>query len=386
MRLLHTSDWHLGEKLMGRDREEEHSLFLNWLLQLLKDKNIDTLIISGDIFDKSVPPNYALKLYYNFLSMAKKVDNLKNIIITAGNHDMSSSLNAPKELLKALEIDVITDGDNLEQEIITIERNNKISGIICATPFLREKILKNSFYDIDKNRGEVIRDGIKNHYEELLKKAKLITTSKPIIAMGHLTVNGAKLTPSSERDIYVGNLEGINSSIFGDFDYIALGHFHKFQKIQDNIFYSGSPIPLSFSESEEKKVILVDFDKNEKEFISIPLFRRLIIVSGTLEEIEKKFGEIQNNILKSWIEVSIKGDFTGEFINKKVREIAKNYNIDILTVKYNQNKQETREHLYTPPEELTPINVFKRKLNEENKENKEIFMEIFKEILREIES
>jgi len=385
MKLLHTSDWHLGQKLMGKDREEEHTLFLNWLLQLLKDKNIDTLIISGDIFDKSVPPNYALKLYYNFLSMAKKVDNLKNIIITAGNHDMSSSLNAPKELLKALEIDVITDGDNLEQEIITIERNNKISAVICATPFLKEKILKNNSYDIYKDREEIIRYGIKKHYEELLKKAKLIT-SKPIIAMGHLTVSGAKLTPNSERDIYVGNLKGVNSSIFGDFDYIALGHFHKFQKIQDNIYYSGSPIPLSFSESEEKKVILVDFDKNEKEFISIPLFRRLIIVSGTLEEIEKEFSEIQNNRLKSWIEVSIEGDFTGEFINKKIREIAKNYNIDILTVKYNQNKQEIREHLYTPPENLTPIHVFKRKLDEENKENQELFIEIFKEILREIEN
>jgi exonuclease SbcD len=144
MKILHTSDWHLGQNFMGKSRLDEHEAFLSWLLEIIKEKEIEVLLVSGDIFDTGTPPNYALELYYNFLKELSNIKTLITTIITAGNHDSVSTLKAPKQLLEVLNVHVITTGDEDENVIIPINKNDDLISIICAVPFLRDSVIRES--------------------------------------------------------------------------------------------------------------------------------------------------------------------------------------------------------------------------------------------------
>ncbi|MEA3228845.1 MAG: exonuclease subunit SbcD, partial [Campylobacterota bacterium] len=141
MKILHTSDWHLGQSFMGKSREEEHKAFLEWLFVTIEREKIGVLIVAGDIFDTGTPPNYALELYYNILTKLSH-SLCRYIIITAGNHDSVATLKAPKQLLKALNIYVIASGDEYEEELIEIYKEERLQAIVCAVPFLRDGVVR----------------------------------------------------------------------------------------------------------------------------------------------------------------------------------------------------------------------------------------------------
>jgi len=173
MKLIHTSDWHLGQNFMFRQRACEHEQFLAWLHQTIKINMIDLLIVAGDIFDTATPPNYALKLYYQFLANLKDTP-CRNVIIISGNHDSAAVLNAPKHVLKALNVHVVaTAKSNLEDEIIFVkDEKNKLTSVVCAVPFLREQDLRKSIpgesWD-DKNKALI--NGLQSHYQMVADKA-----------------------------------------------------------------------------------------------------------------------------------------------------------------------------------------------------------------------
>jgi DNA repair exonuclease SbcCD nuclease subunit len=150
LKIIHTSDWHLGQNFMGKSRAEEHRAFLSWLIDLIREKKIEVLLVSGDIFDTGTPPNYALELYYNFLKQLSLIKTLNTTIITAGNHDSVSTLKAPKELLKALNVHVITTGEKDEDVIIPMGEDTK--AIVCAVPYLRDSVIRQSL------SGETVSD------------------------------------------------------------------------------------------------------------------------------------------------------------------------------------------------------------------------------------
>lgn len=129
---------------MGKSRVEEHEAFLSWLLKIINEKQIEVLLVSGDIFDTGTPPNYALELYYNFLKELSSIKTLITTIITAGNHDSVSTLKAPKQLLEVFNVHVITTGDEDENSIIPIYKNEDLKSIICAVPFLRDSVIRQS--------------------------------------------------------------------------------------------------------------------------------------------------------------------------------------------------------------------------------------------------
>jgi len=264
MKILHTSDWHIGQKFMGKSRQEEHESFLSWLFDTIKKENIDLLIVAGDIFDTGTPPNYALELYYNFLKKLFVIKNL-TVIITAGNHDSISTLKASKELLEVLNVYVVTSGEVDENEIIPIYKDDILEGVVCTVPFLRDSVVRNSVSGQTTNDKEKsLNVGIKQHYIDVYEEAKKLTQEKnlPIIATGHLTTVGGR-SSESERDIYIGGTLDIGGDFLGQyFDYVALGHLHINQIVGSNhVRYSGSPIPLSFSEStQKKKVNIITFE------------------------------------------------------------------------------------------------------------------------------
>jgi len=367
MKFLHTSDWHLGQSFMGKSRQEEHQAFFDWLFEIIVKKNIDVLIVAGDIFDTGTPPNYALELYYNFLTKLSTT-LCNNIIITAGNHDSISTLKAPKQLLKSLNVHVITSGDRDENEVIEIYKDNELKAVVCAVPFLRDYVVRQSLSAeslVEKEKALSL--GIKEHYNRVYKKALTICKDKdiPIIATGHLTTVGSK-TSESERDIYIGGTLDIDSDFFAkNFDYVALGHLHINQKVgQNHIRYSGSPIPLSFSEAtSQKRVNIVKFDKKVIviEELDIPLYRPLLILRGHLEKIIKELEEVEDK--NTWIEVHLKDD-NPFHANQVIRQKAEELELVLLAVKIDTIEKSiyAKDFNVISLDELNPLDIFTRRL------------------------
>lgn len=394
MKILHTSDWHLGQSFMGKSREEEHQAFLAWLLDTIEKENINVLIVAGDIFDTGTPPNYALELYYNFLTKIS-VSSCENIIITAGNHDSIATLKAPKQLLKALNIHVITSGDENENEIIEIYNQENLEGIVCAVPFLRDYVVRKSTSSETINDKESsLTQGVKEHYINVYKEALMLTEKKdvPIIATGHLTTVGSR-TSESEREIYIGGTLDIDSSFLGkNFDYVALGHLHINQKVgSEHIRYSGSPIPLSFSEStSHKKVNIVEFENKAMRVteLDIPLYRPLLVLHGDVTSILKDLECIEDK--NTWIEVHL-NDENPFHANQVIRNKAEELELILLAVKI--DKTEKALHMedfdVISLDELKPIDVFERRMEKDDLEDEAFMKELivkFKQIVSEVQN
>ncbi len=366
MKILHTSDWHLGSILMSQSREDEHKKFLNWLIEIIKREKIDLLLIAGDIFDTATPPIYAQKLYFNFLYELSKSD-CKECVILAGNHDSPHLLASSKEILSLLSIKVV------EREGEAIEFDDFI---LLAVPYLREKTISSFISNQSYKESETkYIQAIKNHYLSLHKKYE--KTNKKIFSSGHLSVTGAKKS-DSERELYIGNLSTINSSFFEElFDYTFLGHFHKAQKIGKNIRYSGSVIPLSFKEAKfAKKVFITNSKDLSQKEIKIPIFKELLELRGTIEEIEENLKNIKEHI---WCKIVIEDETKGESFIEKFYKIAKEKEAKILAVKYEKEQKNTSNaDIKERIETLTPIDIFKRKLKEENITQKETIQNLLK--------
>ena len=390
MKLLHTSDWHLGQNFMGQSRAEEHKAFLDWLLETLERESIDVLVVAGDIFDTGTPANYALKLYYNFLTQIAQ-SRCKHIIITAGNHDSISTLKAPQELLSVLGISVITSGD--EDEIVEIVDGEEMVGIVCAVPFLRDSMVRHLVASQTASEQEsALSLGIKEHYNSVYQEAKLRSKQKkiPIIATGHLTTVGSKVS-DSEREIYIGGTLDIDRDFLGkEFDYVALGHLHTNQKVGcEHVRYSGSPIPLSFSEASSAKAVnIVSFAETiSVEVLPIPLYRRLMVIRGDLESIQEALEKVKDK--STWIEVYLKDD-NPISANQAIRRVAKKLQLTLLAVKTQQNNEalHSSDIAVVSLDELTPIELFEKRIELDglkDKELKDAMLREFAKIVDELE-
>ena len=377
MKILHTSDWHLGRSLYGRKRYEEFTAFLDWLAQTIEDEKVDALLVAGDVFDTSTPSNRAQKLYYRFLCRVA-ASCCRHVVVIAGNHDSPSFLNAPKELLRALNVYVVGSmTDDPADEVIVLRNepqmdtnkheSEKVDAIVCAVPYLRDKEIRTvepgETID-DKNRKLV--EGVKKHYEAVVKlaetkrnnlreSAQSADKNIPIIAMGHLfTAGGKTIDGDGVRELYVGSLAHVGKEVFPSaIDYLALGHLHVPQAVglsagqagnSEHIRYCGSPIPMGYGEAtQEKKVVIVEFNskkeprmdtnthesKEEKNKISVnscalvvrekvvPCFQELVRIVGSLDDIHTKLEELKKEESSAWIEI----EYTGNDIIGNLREM-----------------------------------------------------------------
>ena len=383
VKILHTSDWHLGQNFMGKSRQEEHESFLAWLLEIVEEKEINILVVAGDIFDTGTPPNYALETYYNFLKKLTSIKTLYTTIITAGNHDSVSTLKAPKQLLEALNVHVITSGDEDENEVIEVKKDNQLQAIVCAVPFLRDSVIRQAVWgQTISEKEKLANNGIKAYYENTYKKALELkaNSNTPIIATGHLTTVGSR-TSQSERDIYIGGTLDIGGDYLASmFDYVALGHLHINQTVGSNhVRYSGSPIPLSFSESKNtQKVNIVTIqDKVEVQELEIPLKRKLLVIKGDAKTIKKQLQECEDKT--AWIEVHLKDD-NPYIANQEIREEATKLNLTLLAVKIEKSEKQLRAKQLSAIslDELSVDEVFQRKLEDEDLESDELKDELNK--------
>jgi DNA repair protein SbcD/Mre11 len=299
MKFLHTADWHLGRRLHGQDLAEEMNASLNEILRLIREHRVDALVHAGDVFDSGTPPHHAMKQYYSFLKRAVAA-GCGTIIITGGNHDSPTALNAPKDLLQALNIHVVGCAtESIADEVVPIQNTGgDILGYCCAVPFLRDKDLRYSVPgESDAKRSKRIIAGIRQHYDNVVQEAEKVNTQGlPLIATGHLFAQGGAAgdLDGKKEQIHVGNLGQIGADIFPDsLAYVALGHLHRSQTVgqQSHIRYSGSPVPLDFSERDDANhVHIVECLPGKvatTQTIELPRFRCLVRFSGTFAEAER---------------------------------------------------------------------------------------------------
>ncbi len=333
MKILHTSDWHLGRSLYGKKRYDEFSAFLDWLARIIEKEKADALLVAGDVFDTSTPGNRAQELYYRFLS-GVSASCCRHVVVIAGNHDSPSFLNAPKELLRALNVYVVGSmTDTPEDEVIVLYGNEQPEAIVCAVPYLRDRDIRTvePGETIDDKNAKLIL-GLKNHYGDVcgIAQRKRSEFEKnghsevPIIAMGHLfTAGGKTVDGDGVRELYVGSLARVGADVFpSSVDYLALGHLHVPQLVSnaENMRYCGSPIPMGFGEAtQEKKVVLVEFNGTTPDIreIPVPCFQQLVRLKGSLDNIRVKLEELKKEGSHAWLEI----EYTGSDIIPGLREI-----------------------------------------------------------------
>ena len=289
MRVLHTSDWHLGHTLHGMDRYFEHESFLDWLVHLVVERECDVLIIAGDIFDSSNPPARAQALWYSFLARVHAVAPELDIVVISGNHDSPARLHAPSELLRALRVHVVgvlprIDGDiDIGALMVPVSsRGRGCAGWVAAVPFLRPSDLPVAGDELRPDCDPLIA-GVARVYAAA---AQWISARRQpgqsAIALGHCFMVGTSVSQLSERRILGGNQHALPASVFDDsWSYVALGHMHKAQRVgRDSVRYCGSPIPLAMTENRYRHAVtIVDIDGSAVSAIdqvAIPRFVELI--------------------------------------------------------------------------------------------------------------
>lgn len=349
MRVLHTSDWHIGRTLYGKKRYEEFEAFLTWLAETIQKNEIDALLVAGDVFDTSAPSNRAQELYYRFLCRVA-ASPCRHVVVVAGNHDSPSFLNAPKEILKALDVHVVgNSSEDPEDEVLVLRNKQDVPElIVCAVPYLRDRDIRVVEADEsveDKERKLI--EGIRTHYAAVAalaeQKRKELGADIPIVAMGHLfTADGQTIDDDGVRPLYVGSLAQVTVEIFpACFDYLALGHLHVPQKVNglETIRYSGSPLPMGFGEAKQQKsVCQVEFHSTAASvhLIDVPVFQKLERVKGDWEGIRDRIAELSTTGSQGWLEVIYEGNEVIGDLRERLEAEISSTQMEILRIKNNR--------------------------------------------------
>lgn len=385
MKIIHTSDWHLGQSFFNKSRLAEHKAFLAWLQQCAIEQKVDAIIVAGDIFDTTAPPSYARELYHSFAAQLAHV-NIQ-LVVLGGNHDSVAVLNETRTLLQGLSTFVVpsTSIDIKEQVLVLNNHEAKPGAVICAVPYIRP-------YDVQRSQaGQTAADkaqsleiAIVEHYQNLYELAQQKQAQiqaehgllVPIIATGHLAALGVKQS-ESVRDIYIGTLNGFSVNNFPKADYIALGHIHKPQALGgcEHIRYSGSPIALSFDElGTQKQVCLVEFSGTSAQVsaLAVPVFQELLLIKGDLDAIKTQIQQLkaqvpnknENSASSIWLSIEIEKQGYLSDLNTIIDDTIGTANIELLKLTRVRNASsaavvgESKETL----SELNPSIVFERRL------------------------
>ncbi|NJB86379.1 exonuclease SbcD [Lewinella marina] len=386
MRILHTADWHLGHRLYTRDRTPEHRAALQWLLRTVEEEAVDVVIIAGDVFDVTNPSNQAKELYYEFLAGLVKT-RCASAVIVGGNHDSASLLDAPRGLLRALQLHVVGAAHTDASERVLPIRCAAGELLVAAVPYLRERDLRSAqFGEGSTDRLQALREGIRRHFTEIAEAAREMRQDPgtPIVATGHLFAAGAADDEEKKSYIYQADENNIEAAHFPDcFDYVALGHVHRAQRIGDNdrIRYAGSLVPLTFVEGQaSRSVCLVELGRAGEAVrtrkINVPAARTLLRLHATFAEVKDRLREAVRELppppaLQPWVEVRIKTDTPIPNLREKlyavIREAAGDTPdaapVDILRISTERQTARPGGQADDTPrqlDELQPVDVFEQ--------------------------
>ena len=377
MKILHTSDWHLGQSFFTKSRKEEHQGFIDWLLQQVAAEQVDAVIIAGDIFDTGTPPSYAREMYNQFVVDMQQLNCV--LVVLGGNHDSVSTLNESKQILACLYTFVVAStGIAIDEQVFTIpDKLGQPGAILCAVPFIRARdVLQSAAGETGLQKRQALGDAIKQHYQTLYQIAEAKRQNSglaiPIVATGHLTALGVSQS-ESVRDIYIGTLDGFAADGFPPADYIALGHIHKPQIVakSEHIRYCGSPIPLSFDElGTQKQVMLVEFTGAKRTRltpINIPVFQPMQVLGGDLLAITaalQSFKHKDATELACWLCLEVDSQDYLSDLQQRIQDITQGVNVEVLQLRRsrNQRRQLLSQMQSETLAELTPQDVFEKRL------------------------
>ena len=380
MRILHTSDWHLGQHFMGKSRQAEHEALIDWLLAQVDAHAVDAVLIAGDIFDTGAPPSYARELYSDLVVKLHRAGVA--LLLLGGNHDSVATLGESRALLAVLSTTVVAAvGGPADHVVVLPQRNGEAGCIVCAVPFVRPRdVLQSQAGQSAEEKQQSLQAAIQAYYQGVVdvgraqQKALQNTLGRmvPLIATGHLTTLGAS-SNESVREIYVGSLDAFPTAAFPPVDYIALGHIHKPQKVGglDHIRYCGSPIPLGFDEAkQQKEVLLVDLDASGLTAITalpVPRFQALVSVSGNLATLAAAITAAAaegSAAQPAWLEVTVAEDDYLTDLPARIGAMTQGLPVEVLRVRRQRaNAAATLafESMATL-DELSPGDVFSRRL------------------------
>lgn len=376
MRIIHTSDWHLGQNFYSKSRAAEHSAFLDWLLTSAQAHEVDAIIVAGDIFDTGSPPSYARELYNRFVVQLQQTGC--QLVVLAGNHDSVATLNESRDILAFLKTTVVASAGHAP--FILPQRDGTPGAIFCPVPFLRprELVTSQAGHSGDEKQ-QLLLNAISDYYQQQYEAACALRGDRPlpIVASGHLTTVGASKS-DAVRDIYIGTLEAFPASHFPPVDYVALGHIHRAQKIggSDHIRYSGSPIALSFDETgKSKSVNLVTFSDGhlaEVLPLTVPVTQPLAVLKGDFSSISEQLTQWRDAPQEPvvWLDIEITSDEYLHDIQRKIQAQTEDLPVEVLLVRRSRAQRERilagerRETL----SELQVEEVFERRLAQETLE------------------
>lgn len=410
MKIIHTADWHLGQLFHEYDRGYEHQQFLDWLVETLQREAVDVLLVSGDVFDLSNPSAATIRQFYTFLNQASKACPDIRIIVTAGNHDSASRLEAPKPLLESSNIHIIgtipkdgqgnTDADKL---IIPLTENGVVKAWCLAVPFLRM-----GDYPAVADSENPYADGVAALYRDLYGRAReRQQPGQAIIAMGHLHAYGAELSDmdKSER-LIMGGVEGIAASAFPEgIAYVALGHIHKAQRLggKEHIRYSGSPLPMSFSEINYRHQVIAftveDGQVTAPYGVEVPVTVPLLKVPATHSRVEEALLALQqlpeatdrDRTTAPYLQVSVLLDAPEPGLRHKVEQAldGKHVRLARIDTRYPEKKSTGGQERMVSPDELQslePADVFARVYAEKYANAvPDALMELFNEVAQQVD-
>ncbi len=371
MKFIHTADWHLGNSLHNINRSEESNLFLKWLKQTIIENKAQGLVIAGDVFDTVNPPIESRKQYFRFLASLLETE-CKNILVVGGNHDSASLLDAPSDLLDALNIQVVGGIWNRKPKELVREWKNaqgETSAIVCAIPYCRENDLREFCKGTEAAEiCQTYQEMFKELYRQVFEVAKELRGDKklPILMTGHLYANklegrdnsdkveeselGNGMRNAGVRDI-VGNLGTIPVGVFPEeAAYVALGHIHYSTRVakEDHIRYSGSPFVMGFDEASVKHhVLLVDLERDcEVQKIETPQMFTFKRLTGKSQDIKKALQELNEKIdaeelTTETLKVEIVYDYeVGVKIRDVIQDELNKFKIDVVNWKINRGNHE----------------------------------------------
>ena len=403
LRIFHSADWHIGKGLGNIDRTDDFRVFFRDLLAMIAERQPDVLLISGDVFDTSMPANSAQRLYYDFMRSLEGT-SVRATIVTAGNHDSQRFLEAPRALLETLHCYVA--GDTVESQTFVLRDDGAPYLAVAAVPYLREgDVRRGTMDDTDTDRAQRFEAGVRAHYDAVhsLLMDELKGARVPLVAMGHLFVTGSKMKPNSDPvesdgSVYVGTLRNVTADAFGDtWDYVALGHIHHGQEVKAKVpmRYSGSPVALSYSHmTYHHHIVEVTFDGTgamRVEELPVKQPRHFVQVKGTLDELKAGIDQAGATYVMPFVEATLTSDECLPDLSNELTTYGETHGVivtavrnEALAARYAQINEEAPDL-----SDLTPDAVFKAYLRENFDEEVaqarfDLFADLFHEIVNDV--
>jgi len=311
MKLLHTSDWHLGAMDNNISLKDDQVFFIDKICEIIEEEKIDAVMIAGDVFDRSVASAEAIKLYDYAITKICRLNT--KVLEIAGNHDSAERLSNLHELLESAGLYV---AGALEKEVSVVEFDDVQ---IFMLPWITKEKVK-SIYPDKADDIKSLEDAYNVVTSEMRSRFK---DGKRHIIIAHAFITDSE-TSVSDRAAEIGFATQVGSSVFDGFDYVALGHIHKPQDVTDKIRYCGTPMPYSFGkeEKQDKGVTIIDTDTMDIRHISLPLLHKRTTIEDDLDAIRhpKCSGEER----EGFVRLIVKDSYIGASILNELRNIYPN--------------------------------------------------------------